>query len=259
MPWSVRWNASRMSGTSTPNAARSSSSTALRPNSTMSGNSGCAAAELGEVAARRARLVQLHRAEVDAEDLHGVGSAIGGFVPRLGSGAAAASGCRGRRRAPACRRPGSARGCRGGARTSAACRRGRRRRAAEPAGQQHQHEQHAGAGREERPLRRQEPVDARHVDRADDRARHRAEPADDDHREHAQAGLGREVREVERALLVHEQRARDAGDEARDRERDDDGAARVDAVRLRGALVLADADEHPSGAAWCAARARRRA
>ena len=87
--------------------------------------------------------------------------------------------------------------------------------------------------------------DALHVDRAEHRAADRAEPADDDHREHLQPGDGIEVVGVERVLLEHEQRAGDAGEEARDARTPCTSVRRAcRRVRLRGAFVLAHADEH---------------
>ena len=86
-------------------------------------------------------------------------------------------------------------------------------------------------------------------ERAEHRAEHRAEAADDRGGEHDEVLLGRE--EAERELPVDCTSTTPAtdGEEAGDRERGELGADRGDAVGVRAALVLAQRDEHPAGAA----------
>ncbi len=119
---------------------------------------------------------------------------------------------------------------------------------AEPAREQEEHDEQAGAGHEDLPVDGKRPRDAAHVERAEERARDRPEAADDDHREHDET-LRRRVRvELEPVLVVHEERPRERGEEAGDRERDEGAATRVDAVGARRRLVLARCHEHAAGA-----------
>ena len=232
-PCRSRPNSSRISGSRMPNAVRSSSSTALSPNSTNSGNTGPPAAE-------RSQPSTDHRSAARTGASARSGSSAGWRPWSLP--------CSGRSRPPNI--DGAATMWRAGDPAQPARRAASRAGSPARPGGSSSARQNAGPRRQRLEVGRQEPLGASQVQRAEQRAGHRGDAADHHHREHRQVLTG----------IVRTARRTPAGDartgNRRRRRSRREMAKAVSFARTAlmpndcaAEIVLPDGDEHPAGAA----------